>query len=203
MLLTSIVWGTAALAAPPDRYATCDEQAAWFTDQQRPRPDERPDLWWIERDAPCPFETSLVGDGPPAGRAIGCEDRNGRRYGWRTEFGDGGKVAVQSHWEGNREDGTRTEWDPVTYDVLRVTTVRDGRTDGEVVEWLDDGGVLVTSYRRSDRDGPTWRLDARGEVVMVEWYRGNQRHGRSCAWKRGVGGMVLSVDQVFSGGEPE
>jgi hypothetical protein len=202
-VLLTIAWTLSALAAPPDRFATCEEQASWFAAQPRPRPQERPSLWWIEREEPCPFETELVGEQPPAGRAIGCEDRNGRRFGWRTDFGDGGKVAAQSHWERNREDGTRTEWDPVSYDVRRVTTLREGRTDGEVVEWLDDGGVLVTSYRRGEREGPTWRLDERGRLLMVEWWHTSRRHGRSCTWRRAsAGDPAVAVDQVYNQGAP-
>jgi hypothetical protein len=200
VLLLTLAWTTAALAGPPDRFATCEEQAAWFEAQTRPRPEERPSLWWIEHDVPCPFETELVGDQPPAGRAIGCEDRNGRRYGWRTDFGDSGKIAVQSHWERNREDGTRTEWDPVSYDVRRVTQLREGRTDGEVVEWLDDG-VLVTSFRRGEREGATWRLDERGRLMMVDWWHASRRHGRSCTWRGAQPGEV-AVDQVYVEGVP-
>lgn len=201
-MLTTITIA-AAFAGPPDRFATCEEQAAWFEVQTRPRPAERPSLWWIERDAPCPFETELVGQQPPAGRAIGCEDRNGRRFGWRTDFGDGGKIAMQSHWERNREDGTRTEWDPVSYDVRRITPLREGRTDGEVVEWLDDGGVLVSTFRRGEREGATWRLDERGRLLMVEWWHDNRRHGRSCTWRQvGSRSAEVAVDQVYTQGAP-
>lgn len=188
--------------AAPDAFASCDDQRNYYAAQLRPRPADRPTLWWIENAEPCPYGIDLVGAQPPEGRFVGCEDGHGRRYGWRTEFGGGGKVALETHWDRNREIGPRIEWDPLSYEVVRLTSMREGRKDGEMIEWLSDGGVVVTTFKRGLRDGPTWRLDDRGNVLMVESWRGNERDGRACTWRGDLNGPSAAVEQVYSDGQP-
>lgn len=187
--------------AMPDPLASCAEQRSFFETQLRPRPADRPYLWWIEETEPCPYGISLVGAQPPTGRFVGCEDGHGRRFGWRTEFGIDGKVSLQTRWDRNREIGPRVEWDPITYEIVRITALRDGRADGEQIEWLADGGVVVTSFKRGERDGATWRLDDRGHVMMVEAWRNNERNGRACTW-RTEDAAEAAVEQVYAEGEP-
>lgn len=192
------LWLSLPALAAPDAFAPCEEQRAYFIEQQRPQPQIRPSLWWIEDDIPCPYGTTLVGQQPPVGHYVGCQDKKGRRYGLRTEFGLEGKVALETRWEKNRELGPRIEWDPKTYLVSRQSVFREGRLDGESLSWLDDGGVLVTTYRRGARDGATFRIGPRGELLLVESWRLDMRHGRSCNWNNDV----LVVDQTYLWGEP-
>jgi hypothetical protein len=192
-------WVATALAAAPDPFASCEEQHAFYDGQTRERPQIRPTLWWIEEELPCPIGTILVGNQPPEGQFVGCQDRRGRRYGPRTEFGPTGKVAIESRWERNRELGPRLEWSALTYEVSRVSLFKDGRLDGESLSWLDDEGLLVSTFRRGLRDGPTLRLDAHGNLQLVEGWRLDLRHGRVCSWHDGE----LMVDQVYYWGEPE
>ncbi|MEQ1502667.1 MAG: hypothetical protein ABMB14_10570 [Myxococcota bacterium] len=194
-----MIWGgiIASAFAAPDAFAPCEDLFAFYVEELRPRPAERPVLWWIEDRIPCAPPAVLTGAQPPNGRAIGCEDRN-KRTGWRTEFGMDGKVMLETHWDRNREIGPRREWDPITYEVVRVTELHEGRLDGETIEWLPDGGVLITNYHRGIRDGATWRLDERNNLVLAESWRNDRRHGRSCTWR----GDALQVDQVYDDGAP-
>jgi hypothetical protein len=192
-----ILWTSAALAAP-DAFAPCEQQAEYFQTQTRENPRSRPMLWWVEDDPPCPFGLFKVGATPPEGLQIGCQDARGHTYHLQTTFAPDGKVAVESRWDRNREVGPRFEWHPVSYDLLRRTELRDGRLEGEVVEWLPDGGTLVTTYHRGERDGATWRLSERGQVLLIEQWRGGQRHGRHCGWRD-----EDWFEQTYVSGRPE
>lgn len=193
-----ITWFVAAALAAPDPFASCEDQREYYEGQQRPHPLQRPTLWWLERDVPCPVGTTIVGEQPPAGRFVGCQDKRGRRYGLRTEFAFDGKVSLETRWDRGLEVGPRLEWDPVTYTLSKQSELKDGRLDGESLSWLPDGGVLVTSYRRGVKEGPTYRLDERGRLMMLEGWRLDMRHGRACSWHEGS----LFVDQVYRWGEP-
>jgi hypothetical protein len=170
----------------------------YYATQVRPKPPTRPTLWWIENDPPCEYGYHLKGDAPPKGRELACVDLRDHKVGWQTVFNQDGKVTLETHWSRNREVGPRLEWDPVTYDILRKTALKTGKEWGESVEWLSDGGEAVVTYRAGDRDGPTWRLDDRHQVLFLENWRAGVRDGRSCAWRDGAW-----VEQVWRGGKPE
>lgn len=185
-------------AAPPDPFAACDQQAAWFGTQTRPNPTPRPELWWIY-DYPCPIGSQLAGASPPAGRDLWCADRRGRRTGRRTTFAPNNLVVTESEWDRDREIGPLREWDPVRDVLVRTATFnRKGQLDGESIEWTAEGGVTVTTFAKGAREGATWRLDPRGRILLVEQYHLGERNGRSCAWRDGT----LEVDQSYELGSP-
>lgn len=191
------LWISAAFARPPDPFASCEEQSAYYATQLRPDPNSRPVLWWLQKDAPCELDQKLQGTPPPSGHQVSCVDDHGHLYGPQSRFAPDGKVVLQTAYIHDREAGPRLEWDPATYELVREVHFRSGKQDGETVEWLPDAGVVVTSYTRGVRSGPTWRLDDRGQVLLVENWRSEARHGRSCAWRDGTW-----VQQVWLDGEP-
>lgn len=198
MTLALLVGPAIAAVAPPEPDAPCAEQASYYAAQVRPNPRLRPELWWVF-DAPCPEGAHLAGASPPAGRDLWCEDRKGRRHGRRTTFAPNHLVDAESDWWRDREVGPRREWDPARDVLVRETTFdRRGALHGEAVEWTPEGGVTVTTWVHGLQEGATWRLDARGALLLVERWRQGERDGRSCAWRDGA----LQVDQRFEGGTP-
>jgi hypothetical protein len=193
-----VVWLAAVAVAvrPPDPFSSCDALATFYGAELRPKPEQRPTLWWLQNDPPCEYGQTLQGAPPPQGKSIACVDLHGHLYGPQSVFSGDGKVITETYWLHNKEIGPRLEWDPATYQLIRRTQLRGGRVDGEVVEWLPDGGVLVEMFQRGTRTGPTWRLDERHQILLIEQWRAGGRHGRTCAWRDGSW-----VEQVWTNGE--
>jgi hypothetical protein len=188
-----------ALADDPQSSPSCDELAATYAARTQVQPTARPRLWWVVDDPPCPEGTRLAGASPPQGDDLFCEDHRGRKTGPRSTFLGNGWVHTESVFDRDREIGPRLEWDDQQDHVARVWVFDDkGLLDGEIVDWSPDGSTTVTTFVRGQKEGATWRLDERGQLVLVELFQRGERHGRSCTWRDGK----VEVDQVWVSGEP-
>lgn len=188
-----IVLFAAALAAdgPPRDDAPCDTLLAWASDRAPTLATRPPTEWWLG-EPPCPPGHDLIGAAPPRARDVSCTI-GGRRSGPQTMFAEEGQVVLETHWARGVEIGPRTEWDRHTGKVLRIVPMAKGQRDGEVAEWSADGELVVTTWRRGVKSGPSFTVDATGTVTKVEFWRDDLRHGRSCAWKDGA----LESDQQY------
>ncbi len=193
------VASSVSFAADLEPSPTCDELAAQYAPRTHQQPETRPTLWWVITDPPCPEGTRPGGTSPPAGRDLWCEDGKGRKNGPRTTFHENGWVHTESTFDRDKEIGPRLEWNAEQDAVARIWMFDDkGALDGETVEWSPDGATTVTTFVRGQKEGATWRLDERNQLVLVElWLRG-ERHGRSCTWRDGK----VEIDQLWASGEP-
>jgi hypothetical protein len=180
-----------AADAPPREDAPCAALAAWFSARALPAVDQPPTEWWRE-DPPCPPAHELIGAAPPRGRDVSCT-LGGRRDGPQTMFSEEGQLVLETRWARGVEIGPRIERERATSHLLRITPLDDALRDGEVIEWQADGAVVVSTFRRGLKSGPTFALDADGSLTRVESWRDDLRHGRSCAWTGGA----LGTDQLY------
>jgi hypothetical protein len=195
MITALLAWSAGAADTVP----TCAELATSYVKQVRERPEVQPQLWWVTATPPCPSGTRNAGAPPPEGNDLWCEDGRGRRSGLRTTFDANGHVRSESTWIRDREIGPRLEWDTDHDVVSRMSKFDDdGLLGGETVEWGADGSTTVTEYQRGQKDGMSWRMDERGQLVLAEQWRGGVRNGRSCTWRDGH----VELDQVWVAGDP-
>jgi hypothetical protein len=194
MILLATAFAARAADGPPREDAPCDALAAWFSSRPVPPADLAPTEWWTA-SPPCPPAHDLIGAPPPRARDVSCVI-GGRRSGPQTMFAEEGQVLLETRWDHGEEVGPRHEWDRATGRIVRVVPMAKGLRDGEVVEWQPEGEVVVTTYLRGAKNGPSFTLDASGALVKVESWKNDVRQGRACAWKDGV----VESDQLYKAG---
>lgn len=172
-------WLSVAWAAPSPELP-CDQIARRLEAEPLPERPAVPVFWWLEKN-PC-GNGRFGGPLPPEAQEVWCVDGLGRRTGRSTMLSRELYVLRETRFTSGREVGPRIEWNPVTKRATAWTEFDDDLPHGRAVEWTDTG-PLVTWLKKGVKDGPSYKIDARGRLELVTYFVDGDRSTRTCVWR--------------------
>jgi hypothetical protein len=132
---------------------------------------------------PCPGGI-LGGPVPPAAREVWCEDADHHRTGSSTSLSGDLKVLFETRFDRDQEVGPRVDWNPSTQQSVAYTSYQNDLPHGLALEWTG-AGTVVAWLRKGMKEGPTYKLDERGAIELIEFWDAGARTTRNCVWREG------------------
>ncbi len=144
--------------------------------------------WWKDAAA-CPNGTTLVGEPPPKGRGIHCEQPDGKMHGRGTSWHPNGGRATEAFFLEGNEHGVKVAWYQ-NGQMKGRSHVTLGKDDGPFTLWHKNGNKKAECrFKMGLKSGSciVWHINGKRRSTVQ--YRAGQKHGRFKLSASGLGGM--------------